>query len=375
MKTGLAICNTPYQLLCLLRIIYCDYKEYTFDVIITDNITNYQELADGASKSGFFSKVFVARSKDYAWGRGVRKKELIKDRLNAKRNPEKILKKYISKEMMYDVFFFANIENFTKLIYTALVSKNSKIKSFLYEDGFGSYSNQNVQIYERFRSVKKFIYKAVDWKDLIFNIYGQYLFEPNMTEHELPVHNFKIKKIEYTEHEFINIINNVFNYDNMTDSYDRPIIFFEESLRVSGLDIDDVGLVKSISNIVGSEKIMIKQHPRSGGEAFINEGYKVNNNTAIPWEVIVMNNADIRNKLFVTIMSGAVTMPWLIMGIKTQAIILLPLVKDRLKGKQWEQLVRFLENKIYTNSDQYLVIKTMKELIVFFERWSKNNSK
>lgn len=60
-----------------------------------------------------------------------------------------------------------------------------------------------------------------------------------------------------------------------------------------GAGVNDVELIEALADKVGKQNMMVKIHPRNPVNRFEKLGYKTNHNTAIPWEVIVMNTDDI----------------------------------------------------------------------------------
>jgi len=127
--------------------------------------------------------------------------------------------------------------------------------------------------------------------------------------------------------ELVNLYNEVFKYDPSVDSYEEPIIFFEESYYADGYDVNDVEMVDKIADIVGKENLFIKTHPRNPENRFKKLGYKTNKNTSIPWEVICMN-IDLSNKTLVTIASVAAIVPATMLGKKYKGILLMKVIPD-----------------------------------------------
>jgi hypothetical protein len=121
---------------------------------------------------------------------------------------------------------------------------------------------------------------------------------------------------------FVQAINDIFDLHHMSDKYDKPVIFFEESHFTDGFEVPDVEIVDQIAQIAGKDNIMIKLHPRSIVNRFARVGYKTNIDANIPWEVIVLNR-DFTNKILIAIASGSVLYPYLYFGIPLKSFSLL----------------------------------------------------
>lgn len=67
---------------------------------------------------------------------------------------------------------------------------------------------------------------------------------------------------------------------------------------------------------------MVKIHPRNPVNRFEKLGYKTNHNTAIPWEVIVMNTDDISDKVLITVASSCILNPIIVFGKEVHAFSL-----------------------------------------------------
>ena len=123
----------------------------------------------------------------------------------------------------------------------------------------------------------------------------------------------------------------------MPDRYDRPVLFFEESYPCDGVEIGDVALMDRVAELVGKENIFVKVHPRNRENRFEQAGYATNRDTAMPWELIVLNSSFERT-LFMTVGSSAATNPYTIFGIPAKVVFL---CRDRpdlfFFPKTWEE--------------------------------------
>lgn len=92
---------------------------------------------------------------------------------------------------------------------------------------------------------------------------------------------------------------------------------------------------------VGRDKIMVKIHPRNPHNRFLELGYKTNQDTSIPWELILMN-VDMSDKVLITISSSSILNPILILGQGVKAYSIYECVDHEhchsrlLSGEMWE---------------------------------------
>ena len=108
------------------------------------------------------------------------------------------------------------------------------------------------------------------------------------------------------------------------------MLFFEESYPCDGVDIGDVALMDRVARLVGKENILVKIHPRNQVNRFQEAGYATNQDTSMPWELIVLNSSFERT-LFMTVGSSAATNPWCVFGIPAKAVFLCNLVEEPQK--------------------------------------------
>ena len=294
-KRKLFICNSVYQVLVAVWIKYYKFKNCDVDIIITNHMNGYDNIAGNLEKTSVFNNVFTVKSS------GIRKTHPLYNlkflRIISKLFSFLKIKGY-AKSNLYDELFIANYDPFSINLFKALNrNSNKKVKLNFFEDGISTYSN----FYEKFyfatspHDKNKYVYPRADCF---------YLFNRNAM---LWTPDCKIEQIEpiSCEYEFVSIVNKIFDYNNMIDLYDKKYIFFEEGYYADSGYMEDVELVEKIAQIVGKENIMVKIHPRNPENRFEKLGYKTNKNTSIPWEVILMNN-DFSDKVLITIASSTI---------------------------------------------------------------------
>ena len=286
-KKILMICNTPYQIFIATWLRLTVLKDCSVDVIISDHMNEAEKLVGNAKRSQVFGEVFYVQSKGCRFDR--------KSRLLCVVKPTMVLKKYMNIEQKYDALYAANADSFTELVYHTIVNepvsriKNKSLDFYFYEDGLASYSKLFEKFYQCTRPKEKrklFFYKP---KQIFGNVSGFYAFDPQcfMWETDMPV--IQMNRISVDNDKFKSAVNTIFDYDKMTDVYDKKYLFMEESFYAEGYDVDDVEILEEIASVVGKENIMVKIHPRNPINRFRELGYKTNTNTSVPWELIILN--------------------------------------------------------------------------------------
>ncbi len=347
MKRTLFLVNTPYQLMVVVNLATNVYGECENDVIISNRIAGYEDLARRLEKEDVFNKVYRIRLNNIC--PQFKKRVAIK---NVLINPFV----YITKQ--YNFFLFANLNYDVSCLYRALKKNNSHIKLFMFEDGFASYSSYYQDMLEMYQAKGKDVFKRPIHYILncaFRHIEGMYVFEPDFMSYRPSFPVIQMKNINATENKLVNLYNSIFDYNPDVDNYDKKIIFFEESYYADGYDIDDIGEVEKIASIVGKENIFIKIHPRNPNNRFKEMGYMTNKNTAIPWEVIAMN-LDLTNKILISIASVSVFVPATMLGKKYKGILLMKNIKDDSALKKnitnlYETICEMYDNIYIVKSD------------------------
>lgn len=333
-------CNSIYQVLISIWIKKSLFDADCVDIIISDHMNDYERISEKLKECGYFNKVFSVATK------ALCKKGLTtKERYRCIVSSSNILRHYISLNEKYDVFFAANLNVFTKLVFHTIKNDkgcrvyNKNIKFCLFEDGMSTYSKLFERYYKNCKYSQKYTKLFYHPKTIYNNLSEIYAFDTNAFMWQTEGAELKaIPKIDIADKDFIKTANAVFGYDDMSDTYDKKYIFMEESFYADTGYNDDVELIEKIASKIGKENIMIKIHPRNPVNRFEKLGYKTNKNTAIPWEVILMNN-DFSDKILLTVASSSVMSPAFLFGQKIETYVMYELLNEKPKalvGDLWE---------------------------------------
>lgn len=284
--------------------------------------------------------------------------------MNKLREVDNKLKPHIIKNK-YSKLLFCNIDVIVQHIANRL-NKHSAIEMMMYEDGLSSYRKSFGQYFDYYA-------KKSNLKDRIrynllrsqfSNIKGFYIFNTKYLEWKPKFPVYEIPPIQRTDEKLIRELNQIFMYDSLKEEYSYKYVFFEESYFADGYMVNDIELVNEISKIVGKENILVKIHPRNHVNRFKELGYATNQITSIPWEIIALN-MEIEKKILITIASGSVMHPTIIMGMEIKAIMLFNL--KELETQLLEDLINIIESICGMNPQSYSIPDNYKELNVILQ--------
>lgn len=325
MKKILAIANTHFQLIILLNLRWTLYKEDYMDIIVSDEISGYKDIIKRLKNVKVFNNVYYADAVKLLHGNmHMRRKEFLKAIFFSYSYLKKISDINLGK---YDYVMFDNTDSLlTHIVYNYLERENKNIKGIFFEEAVGVCNDNRIYL------TNYKIYKLLHLKNKILRrrsidlCIRKYLcFQPQYVKAN--VRREKIEKIPdmpVNNSEFINTVNEVYDYKNNRENYHYPYVFFEESFMSNNgeEDINDMELIEKIVETVGKENIIIKRHPRNRINRFKDKNIPYNHNLGIPWEVILLNES-FDDTTFLTISSSAVLSSKLYFKSKNKVYLLL----------------------------------------------------
>ena len=322
-KRILAICCTPYQLLVAVQVLACYYPGEEADLILSDQMSGARKLWEQAKDIWPYGQVYYLEERRL---NRLAHKENAKNILLGAVAPEKLLERFLHLEGSYDVFLFSNISLMNQYLILALKRRNSRLQWLLFEDGATTYSQQVGGL------VQSTSPKVRVQLHQVQKLQGMYLFHPETLDWKpgCPVHKLPQAYAPAT----LELLNRLFRYDKLGDRYDFPVVFFEESYPCDGVDIGDVALLDRVAKLVGKENVLVKTHPRNQVNRFALAGYRTNQDTSVPWELVALNHS-FAGTVFLTVGSSAATNPYWVFGKPVRALFLCDLVEhpERLRHK------------------------------------------
>ena len=349
----LFIVNSTYQMITAVQLRMTVYKNDSADIIITDNLAQNNRLKKSAEKSGIFRNIFTMITKDYDWKNWkFTLGAFLCDRVIQEKLPD-ILK------LHYEVFLYCNFAGVSVCV-GAYLKRKQNVELVMFEDGFASYSDFWKDGLERAVCPKSITDKLLyGWmRRTPYYTSKYYVFNPELIKDWS--FDFQIKEIEKIGDKTRDILNLVFEYNDCEDDYSGvKCIFFEESYYADGVFVGDVEVVNRVAEIVGKESIMIKIHPRNPENRFSKLGYRTNENTIIPWEIIALNN-DFSDTVLMTIASGSSITSYYVSEQKAKKSILLYDMAEIDKSKLTPSIVVF--DKICRRNSYFVYPKNYADL-------------
>lgn len=369
----LIVCNSAYQLIVALHLQISKYPNATVDLMITDYIRNSEVIAKRAKLTKHFNQVFnVSDAKNYSIEVASIKKI---SSLYYSLFPKKLLDCYVSIKSSYDVLMMANFNPFSELIVRVLKRNwcvsgigNRNLIINMIEDGTATYTKIYKDFYEKLKIQsysQKLLALLFKSSSLHGNVDCLYVFNPNFMCWKPPFKVSSLPKIDSSQVKLKNILNTIFNYDEERDCFAESIIFFEDTYNSRGYQIDDLEILNQIVEVIDKKEVMVKIHPRSSPERFLNNNYKTNHNLAIPFELYIMNE-DLSNRIFITIGSGSASNTVTIFNQKVISISLLNCLKqipELLQG-ELQSYIKIL----YAQYDHMFIPNNINETIAIIKR-------
>lgn len=347
----LFVCNTLYQLIVASTIRKMFLGEQA-DLILSDHSTgNIKVFNKFRRERIIFDNVYYLETKYlYEYEKMLSKLERRKDYLE-----DTTISKMFEFDK-YDVFFCANSEPFTIRLVNYLKHKNKNTKINWFEDGLSAYSYDKCYFPSSKGYIKAKIKELFGLYNVTSSVSSYYVFQPDKMMWKP---KSKVKQIQPISDSLSKELGQVFDFANCVDKYDEKYIFFEDGAMDWSTN-SDVELVKIIADIIGKENIFVKIHPRNPVNRFKELGFKTNQDTSIPWEIIA-SNIDIENKILITMYSQSIIMPEILSGHNGK-VIALGEVEGYFDPKVKELFNYIKEHYLEKNSNKYYVPQNITEL-------------
>lgn len=300
-------CCTVYQLIVAIQVKCVFYSSYWSELIISKSTPNSNIIAKRLCD--VFDSVVVADNETLDWNAP----KMMSWYYIKKRLPKLLESSNIKENDVVDEYLFAGLGGFSNAIGQWLMHEHGCKNIAMFEEGASSYS----RIYEHAicmrrknpSIIKNLYYKCFPHVLSVFKKF--YFFDQNLCLWDTQSKVIEIPSLLETKSIINPILNKVFSVKECRDSYDRDVIFFEESYYNDGILTGDVELVENLAKIYGKDNIIVKVHPRNKENRFKKLGYTTNVDLTIPWEAIALNIEGMENKTLVTMTSTALISTYL----------------------------------------------------------------
>lgn len=334
------ICNTPYQIIVAYCIARNILSKDVCDIFISDHFASSLKIVRRLKeKSICFNKVYFGETNKWQLSPLPNKIPLFREDCVEMAENIDILN--------YDRCIYSNRDIFGINLLDYIVKKKPDMIIGLMEDGFSTYSFDKVgyldgnNIESHVGEFYFFFPKLLSWK-------------PNGTIVEVP-------RYFDTDMDLRDEINRVFGFYNTMDSYEYKYIFFESGLI--GLEDENLmGLLEDITKVIGKENLLVKLHPRTQSNIdFIKEGYNINNDYEIPWEVIALN-IDLKDKILITNFSQSVVTPRLLFGKEYKVLFFSDVVATNDFERNFSD---YMKDYVFHEGEDLFVPQNRNELMSF----------
>lgn len=320
MQLIIYLSNTPYQLIVAIQISITRNRNKKNIFLIGDTIPDAINIIKRMKKCQGFEKSYVINYKNSSWKEAMFHfpMSIFTTSKMKKTFNEPLILHYIKEA---EEIFFSNVAGFTTAFVAFSQSINTNLKLSMFEDGVSSYS----RIYEKSFNIcsnsNNLFQQAfrIFFKPILTKVDNFFLFSPELLVWNCNCTVKKIQSITDNIKEIRKLLNIVFDYNSLKDSYEEKVIFFEESYIEDGMFVPDLEIVEKVIKKYGKSNVFIKAHPRVRNDRFLIRGIKKNIDTAIPWEVIAINK-DIDKKILITMTSTAVVNSYLLLGSNANLI-------------------------------------------------------
>lgn len=348
-KRTLCLCDTPLQLLNMIHVILSYYNDDLRDLVITDEIKNYEILVRNIRKSRFFENVFLVKE-DY--------KTTVKKRHSffkpfALIQYAKRLKSQHDIHTKYDrIFFWGTCTSWINSYVAMQTKKNTGCEFIWVDEGTASYSTHG--LYWKKNKLKRFLFLSKP-SQIVKRILGanylsnridmQYLYRPEMADYQVPFERKSIPLLDGNSKE-ANLLKELFGFDE-SNNIKEKYIYFAGAGDVDGLCGNEKELLALVADCVGKSNLLVKVHPRESADYYIQNGYHINTNVSIPWEIYCLEKEELKDKVLISIFSTAIVSPFVYFGLKTKAVSLMKMFDTTSFSSYYRYLLNFIENNIF----------------------------
>lgn len=302
------------------------YKDEIADIAIYASTPNAKLIRENLSNSGLFSNCYFLDTPLIRCGaKYTFKEKLPKYFIYAYTmvNPKGYAIQGLGfSDVMYDTFLFSGNGALPECIFNAIRKVNKDIRCIRFEDSYVSYTREYGKVKGGFRlALEKFMYKIFGGARIEEYIDGYYFAEPELVQVKFNYPVIQAPKINRGNRELIEVLNEVFKFSELQDSYDEKFVFFESGDSFFEKNNEDVEFIKELIGLVGEDSVLIKRHPRCVENRFEKLGVHIAKGLPIPWELIQLNiNMD--QKVFITTTSAAALSSAVYFGDDSKSILL-----------------------------------------------------
>ena len=350
-RTILFGCGSVYQLMNAILLAKTEFSQDVCDLVLA-NYTNWNEnQMANVVRAGIFNKIshFDAMAfNKYFYSLTTEEKKFAYAHPFANGNP---ISNY-----PHDILCFGMNHIPWMMHYHHLVINGHRPDVYIFDEGVRSYTRELQQ------SEGKPYMKGVFGDDTFFKAISRlYLHCPSL--YSAPPSHIKVCQIPKVvdRKDIRDVMLDIFGEGQMPS---EKYVYLEDYFFADGITTNDFYLVRTLSNIVGKENIIIKRHPRDKYDRFEPFGYKEFPVSVVPWEIQLMAH-DYTRKIFVSVTSTSVMTPYIIFDIPIHVVSLEKIFVGEHKAHTDSGYMRFIESFRYMvnkNGVHWYVPQDIEEL-------------
>ena len=358
-------CETPYQLLNALNLVYSEFREECVLYVMKDMFKSNVRFDINVKNKGYIKSVKEVRRDTYKisfFSRALSKLYGI-----VAGHKKRIIRRHITNVNLkerYDKFICIKYSFAASLVYDYM---KEKPEVYQVEEGIGEYLLLNDFDY-------------ADNKNNICNhVKCKYISEPRLYPR---ADKFNLKKSPYlsTDMEFTDLLENIFHYRKELPLYKRYIYFgqaFAQDYENPEFENIEGNCFKIFAEILDYDDLSIKKHPRNTSDICDEFG---SIHTLAPWECCINELDDIENRVIISISSTALITPKLMCDKEPYLIVLAKLYAKELKKiyterNYYDKLIELFEQVkvLYRDSNKVFIPESMDELKTILKQQEGEN--
>ena len=301
MKNILCYCNVYSQLINSIQLKNTIFKDCNVFCVLSDHSAGAEDVFISLTKNKIFKGTFYVKTKDFDDNSSLIKK--IRAFLYLLGVKPLFLTGFCF-DVCFDEFLYYRPDYGTYCIFNLISRRNKNIQVSRIDEGILSLKELEKEDYLPLKKKTAYYMRKImglpnssDCTKILYSnfadVYSGWL---------KPVYYPKVR----TDSNTVKDLTEIFHISKAMLKYNYKYIFFTSVYDFEGeKSIGEFELIKKISEIVGKENILVKTHPRDTRGIYAANGFFVDPNSKIPWEVIQLS-CNLKNVIYLTVNSGAV---------------------------------------------------------------------
>lgn len=357
MHTSCFFCTTPFQIISALLL--TSNLSLDADLYIVPQFKNAKNLANKIKEEKIFANVSVVDTEAFEKYKKSKTKAglyigIIKNYIAL----NKIVEGFLLRERSYDDMYISSKANVGRLVLFYLYKKEELPVLHYIDDGESSYDN--VRITEASKPDK--IIRSIIFGKNVLNIteVDRYLFSPVLYFKLNPNSQAKVLPMPRISDDDKQMLKRVFDITK-NKLISEPVLILDilKSENMETVESDKlIRLYRDIINYFGSDRVIIKKHPRDSSAEIKDANYY--KDYSVPMEALCIAS-DFENKILISAGSTAVVLPKLLFNAEPTVILLNELITTKhytvSNAKQYYELCK----QTYNQTDKFNIPQSTME--------------